>query len=265
MTDTTARPAVEKGAGPSSELPPLPQYSKRQILALWLAATVPMSVLGWGVAPWASHWFTSRDPFIDALLVCFDLGLLWMVALTAFLVRREQGSLSWPRVRDALWLRAPRDPRTGRTGGRVWWWALLFTALSAAVNALPIDPVGPLPRDFPEAILTDRVRHYFAGNWVGFALLLTSTFLAPVVEELFFRGLLLPRIRGVFGRGDVVASGTLFTLYHLHQPWSMPATLIDGILNQAYPSRRFQSTWMGLITHTAPSFLIAGVVLMLVL
>jgi len=25
----------------------------------------------------------------------------------------------------------------------------------------------------------------------------------------------------------------------------MPATLIDGIVNQAYPTRRFQSTWMG--------------------
>ncbi len=50
-----------------------------------------------------------------------------------------------------------------------------------------------------------------------------------------------------------------------HQPWSMPATLIDGIVNQAYPTRRFRSTWMGIITHTAPSFVIIGVVLSLVL
>jgi hypothetical protein len=63
----------------------------------------------------------------------------------------------------------------------------------------------------------------------------------------------------------VVANGTLFTLYHLHQPWSMPATLIDGILNQAYPTRRFQSIWIGIITHTSLSFLIIGVVLKLVL
>jgi hypothetical protein len=45
----------------------------------------------------------------------------------------------------------------------------------------------------------------------------------------------------------------------------MPATLIDGILNQAYPTRRFQSTWMGIITHTVPSFVIVGFVLSLVL
>jgi membrane protease YdiL (CAAX protease family) len=52
-------------------------------------------------------------------------------------------------------------------------------------------------------------------------------FLAPVVEELFFRGLLLPRMRKVFGRIEWVV-GTIFGLYHLHQPWSMPASILDG-------------------------------------
>ena len=103
--------------------------------------------------------------------------------------------------------------------------------------------------------------HYFSGNWVGYGLVVAVVFLAPVAEELVFRGLLLPRIRAVFGRGDVIANGVLFTIYHLHQPWSMPATLIDGIVNQAFPTRRFRSTWMGLITHTAPSFLLAGALL----
>ena len=72
-------------------------------------------------------------------------------------------------------------------------------------------------------------------------------------------------MRWVFGRGDIFAKGLLFALYHLHQPWSMPATLLDGILTQAYPARRFRSTWIGLVSHTAPSFLIFTVVLMLVL
>jgi membrane protease YdiL (CAAX protease family) len=89
--------------------------------------------------------------------------------------------------------------------------------------------------------------------------------LAPWVEELFFRGLLLPRMRGVLGRGDWVVNGAMFGLYHLHQPWSMPASVLDGMLAQAFPTKRYQSTWMGLITHTIPSFIIIGVVLALVL
>jgi len=79
-------------------------------------------------------------------------------------------------------------------------------------------------------------------------------------EELLFRGLLLPRMRGVFGKRDWVANGALFTVYHLHVPWPIPATFVDGIFLFAYPSRRFQRAWMGIIAHSAQSiFLIAGI------
>ena len=135
------------------------------------------------------------------------------------------------------------NPKTGRVGGQGLVWALLFTVLSGVVNALGIDPVGPAAERPPEAIGTDRVVHYFSGNWVGYALVVAVAFLAPVAEELVFRGLLLPRMRKAFGRGTG-RQRHFFTLYHLHQPWSMPATLIDGILNQAYPTR-IPSTWMG--------------------
>ena len=93
-------------------------------------------------------------------------------------------SLAWTHVHQALWLWAPRSPKTGRIGGRIWLWALPFTLLSGAINALPIDPTGPLPRDFPSAILTERVTDYFDGNYVGFAMLVAVAFLAPVAEEL---------------------------------------------------------------------------------
>jgi hypothetical protein len=156
----------------------LPQYSLRQILAVWLAATIPMSILSWAIVPWLSDRIGGRDPFLDALLICFNIGLIWMIVMVLILVRREQGSLSWSHLRDALWLRAPRDPKSGRVGGRVWWWVLPFTLFTAVVNALPIDPIGPLPRDLPQAIRTDRVAEYFHGNWGGFALLTALLFLA---------------------------------------------------------------------------------------
>jgi membrane protease YdiL (CAAX protease family) len=70
-------------------------------------------------------------------------------------------------------------------------------------------------------------------------------------EELLFRGLLLPRMRAVFGRGDGVVNGVLFTVYHLHVPWVMPATLVEGIFLEAYPAGRFQSAWMGIIVVIA--------------
>jgi membrane protease YdiL (CAAX protease family) len=147
----------------------------------------------------------------------------------------------------------------------MWWWVVPFAVLSAAINAMGIDPDGPLPRDLPLALETQRVADYFHANWWGFALLAVNAVIASTAEEIMFRGFLLPRMRGAFGRGDVIANGVLFTLFHLHQPWSMPATLLDGTLAQAYPDRRYRSTWISLIGHTAPNVLIIVVVLFLVL
>ena len=171
------------------------QYSRAGIVALWAATAGPMAILAWLVAPWLSHHLGGREPLGQALLICLNVGLLWILALTLILVRRERGSLRWPNIRDALWLRPPQSPKTRRIGGKVWWWVVPFVLLSAAINALPIDPTGPLPRDFPEFITTDRAEHFYRGAWGMFALTVLVAFLAPIVEELFFRGLLLPRMR----------------------------------------------------------------------
>ena len=106
---------------------------------------------------------------------------------------------------------------------------------------------------------------FYQGQWGLFALSVLVVFLAPTVEELFFRGLLLPRMRKVCGRFDWVVNGTIFTAYHLLEPWVMPTTLLSGIFGQAYPAKRFPSIWNSIVTHTLPSFLMLGVILALVL
>ena len=158
------------------------QYSLAQILAVWAAAAVPMGVLAWIVAPWLSHHLGGREPLGEALLICFNAGLVWILVLTLILVRREQGSLEWSRMRDALWLRPPRDPKTRRVGGKVWWWVLPFALLSAGLEALPIDPTGPIARDFPNFISTDRAERFYSGAWGWFALTVMVA-LAPAVEH----------------------------------------------------------------------------------
>jgi uncharacterized protein len=45
----------------------------------------------------------------------------------------------------------------------------------------------------------------------------------------------------------------------------VPNTLGEGIFLEAYPSRRFQSAWMGIIVHSVQSVFVLGVVLALVL
>src|SRR5438270_1043422 len=74
------------------------QYSLGKILAVWAAAAIPMGVLAWIVAPWLSDRIGGRDPFIESLLICFIVGLLWQLVMVLFLVRREQGSTIQARM-----------------------------------------------------------------------------------------------------------------------------------------------------------------------
>jgi membrane protease YdiL (CAAX protease family) len=135
-------------------------------------------------------------------------------------------------------------------------------AVWAMVPAIP----GPSARDFAHFVGSDRGEAFFSGSWGWFAVVVVFVVFNTVLgEELLFRGVLLPRMRGVFGRRDWVANGVLFTIYHLHVPWVIPTTLVEGIFLEAYPSRRFQSAWMGIIVHSLQSVFVIGIVLALVL
>jgi uncharacterized protein len=240
------------------------QYSLAQILAVWAAAALPMGALAWLVAPWLEDQLGGDEPLTKALLLLITAGLIWQFVLVLILTRRELGTLRWSRVRDALWLRPPRDPRTGRVGGRVWWWVLPFLVLFAIEGAIP-GITGSVSRDFAEFLDSDRGEDFFRGEWGWFAVVVVLLVFNTVLgEELLWRGLLLPRMRGVFGRGDFVANGVLFAAYHLHTPWVIPTTLVDT-LALAYPSRRFQSAWMGIIVHSTQSVFVIIIVLTLVL
>lgn len=243
------------------------QYSLAQILAVWAAAAIPMAVLAWLVAPLLGTLLGGGDVgFFKALLLCITAGLIWQFALTLILVGREQGTLRWSRVRDALWLLPPRDPRSGRVGGRVWLWVIPFVLLFGLWEfSGGFDIAGPANRDFAVFLDNAASREFFGGNWGWFAVVVVQVVFNTVLgEDLLFRGLLLPRMRGVFGRGDFVANGVLFAFYHLHQPWSIPAALADIVVT-AYPTRRWQSVWMSIIVHSAQSVFVLFIILGLVL
>ena len=104
------------------------------------------------------------------------------------------------------------------------------------------------------------------GAWQVFALFAVLGISNTVVgEELLFRGILLPKMQGVFGRRDWVANGVLFGLYHLHQPWSIVPSMVRGVFLYALPSRRFRSAWMGIAVHSAQTVFFVFVALGLVL
>ncbi len=163
-------------------------------------------------------------------------------------------------MREALWLRSPRDPNSGRRGGRVWLILIPLIVLSAIEAILPTPPHAD-NRDFGHFLDSDAGQHFLSGAWGWYGLILLFFLFNTVLgEELLFRGLLLPRMNGVFGRGDWVANGLLFAAYHLHVPWVIPATLLDTFII-SYPAKRYRSAWIGIAVHSAQSVVLAVIVL----
>jgi membrane protease YdiL (CAAX protease family) len=84
-------------------------------------------------------------------------------------------------------------------------------------------------------------------------------------EEFLYRGILLPKMNGVFGKWDWFANGVLFGFYHLHKPQVIISTaLVFGFIF-AFPAKRFQSTWMSVIIHGLEGLLGLIIVLKVVL
>lgn len=67
-------------------------------------------------------------------------------------------------------------------------------------------------------------------------------------EELIFRGILLPKMNGVFGRWDFLANGVLFATYHLHLVWGIPSQIFTD-WSYAWAMKRYRSYWVSVLIH----------------
>jgi uncharacterized protein len=243
----------------------VPQYGPATVLGVWAAAAVPMGLLAWVVAPALAGAGATRQHWVVTLLGALTAGLVWQFVLVMAIVGREQRSLRWSTLRAALWLQKPCDA-TGRRGGRLWWWAVPATlAVAVLEEVLSVDPDGPASRSFALILGSADGQAMFRGSWGLFALAVTSfAFNTALGEELLFRGLLLPRMRGAFGRADWIVNALLFGLYHLHQPWSIPSAVTTGLV-QAYSTKRWRSAWFGIIAHSAQSVFFTVILFALVI
>ena len=258
----TSHPIERRDHEPDADL--TVQYSRRKIAGVWAAAALPMAALAWVVAPAVAHRLDGPAALPRALIASLTIGLVWQFVLVLFLVHRERGSVRWSVLKDALWLTAPRSPKTGRVGGRLWLVLIPCLFLFAAEELVPTLPtVGG--HDMLTFLDSDAGTALLSGSWGWVSVLVALTVFNTVLgEELLFRGLLLPRMRGAFGRGDWVANGALFAAYHLHMPWAIPAALVDTFA-LAYPSRRYRSAWIGIAVHSAQSLVVIALALSLVL
>jgi len=255
------------------------QYSLAKILGIWALATVPMGILSWIVFPALSPDFNS-DPLGAGVtrIGLLTIGLIWLFVLSMIIVRQEEGDLRWATVKRRLRLNTPRDPKTGETRRRLWFWVILFLiatvvwelALTSYVDGpwVSVFPFFAEPPGYSMGALfeSQEILARLVGAWWFLGLFVVEAIFNTILgEEFLFRGVLQPKMEGVFGKWSWLANGVLHGFYHVFQPWIIPGAVISCAFLYAFPSWRFRSTWLGIIVHSGQSvylaFLILGVVL----
>src|SRR3954447_20961934 len=139
-------------------------WTPKRVLATWAAAAGPMAVLAWLVAPALARAFTGPTAMPRALVLCLAAGLIWQFVLVLLIVRTEQGTLRWAVIKEALWLKAPTSPRSGRRGGRLWWIVVPLMLLLGLEELVP-SPPNPVGRDLAAFFGSTTGQSWMSGNW----------------------------------------------------------------------------------------------------
>jgi len=251
------------------------QYTLWQMLAIWLAGGTPIWILAWLVHPALSRGLSAMDRGL--LWIRLDIiGLVWQFVLSMLILFREKGDIRISTIRRRFWLNNPVSPRTGQKDNRLWWLLVPLMLLIVALE-LGLAPFlnGLWTTLFPflaepqsrslDALFAPEMHARWIGAWDFFALfVISSLFNNFLSEEFLFRGVMLPRMKGVFGRWDWVANGVVFGLYHLHMAWGIPGNILFGLL-LAFTAKRYRSNWFPIVLHNGQAFYFGFWILVLVL
>jgi hypothetical protein len=243
-------------AGPVTEPLGIPALLVMHLLPGALATLIFVLL----AAPIEAAGYPPLAAFLAAIalgIVPFELGA---VVLAGRAVAADTGPLA------AVPYRRPMRARS---------WAILYPSLLLAglvgfgVLALLESPIREnlfawLPEWFVSPVPLEAIDDYAVSAWivtlVAFAAL--NAVIGPVVEELYFRGFLLPRMSR-FGRWAPLVNVVLFSLYHFWSPWQF-LSRIAGVTPFAYAVWRTQNVWLGAAVHITLNTISVAIVVMLV-
>ena len=212
--------------------------------ALVIALAVPaLNYLFMGLAgflqlrSWSVTWgeairAAAQAPLNYALVQAASVGVIFILAFPHR--RREGGLLESVHVRPLI-------------GGIV---ALCFIA--GAFMQLPLAEVGNLVQEVWPVSFDELARRHRLVNpttwWGGVSALLALVLVAPVTEELLFRGWLLQDLKAQYGeRRALVWSSVLFGLVHI-EPAAVLYAMLGGLVLGAV-ALRTKSTLASIAMH----------------
>jgi membrane protease YdiL (CAAX protease family) len=230
------------------------QVSGRQVLTtmgLWIfLSAIAGAGTFYSLRQYASGWAT-----VDNLSVTIVAEVYFLFLVAAFVVFggvngiADKLSFKYTSIKD-LWL-------------AIKWYCFTLSA-SVAVYFLLSPFIGPLPGTLLQVLnrASDMSRLPSAGALTWFFIIIRACLLAPLTEELLFRGLLFGWFRSHFsGSITILFTAILFTSMHYY-PILFPLGFLFG-LSSGWVRKRTGSSFNFVIAHIANSilFLVAAYLL----
>jgi membrane protease YdiL (CAAX protease family) len=144
--------------------------------------------------------------------------------------------------------------------------AFVGFGLSMAIEPAIIDRLFSwLPDWFVRPIDVGRIGDYSREAWLLTLVtyLVVNGFVGPIVEELYFRGYLLPRMEWM-GRWAPLVNVSLFSLYHFWSPWQLLGRIL-GFGPTVYAVRWKENVYLGMVVHCTLNTLGVSLVMGMVL
>ena len=191
-----------------------------------------------------------------------------LLATAGVLLPLEIGYLLWQAkrmggtLRDVVQLREPLPRRQYI----IWPVVLIVWGFVSSILLLKLDhaTIGLftwLPSWYFAADVMKDLASYSPGVLKATFLLgfVVGGFVGPVVEELYFRGYLLPGMSRL-GKGAPVVHAVLFSLYHFWTPWQNFGR-IALMIPLSWLVLRKKNIYIGMIAHIALNAIVWGITL----
>jgi membrane protease YdiL (CAAX protease family) len=124
-----------------------------------------------------------------------------------------------------------------------------FGLVGAIEPSIQTSLFGWLPDWYVRPLPVDDVASFTRTAWIVTLTLFVvlNVFAGPMVEELYFRGYLLPRMSR-FGRAAPLLNAALFSLYHFWSPWQF-LSRVAGVTPFAYGVWWKHNVYLGMAVH----------------
>ena len=205
-----------------------------------------------GVLPWMVR--QGYAP-LQIFAVTFVGPLVLMLGAAFIAYRLEGRAWPWPAFRDRM--------RLGRMSRSDWLWTvglvLATFALQWAVGPLAAKFEGLTlfqpPSEFANFMAGMRQGDFgvdLKGRWdIWFSMTAGMLLFNIGGEELWWRGIILPRQELAFGRWAWLVNGVLWNLFHFfyHSNVGSVVAYLPMTVPLAYVAQRTRNTWPGIIAH----------------